>query len=104
MIFAEGVNEIFLITQIITFIQQLFMINSYTRTHGYPNARDILGYSPPKDVWDKKTLIASKIKSQQYMYMLEYYMSIELELKTNRHLDINTFTSSKLRQHSVLFC
>ena len=104
MIFEEGVNEVFLITQITSFIQQLFMINSYTRTHGYPNAKDILGYSPPKDVWDKKTSIASKIKPKQYIQMLNYYLSIELELKTNRHINTNLFTSAKLRQHSVLFC
>ena len=67
-------------------------------------AKDILGYSPPKDVWDKKTSIASKIKPKQYIQMLNYYLSIELELKTNRHINTNLFTSAKLRQHSVLFC
>ncbi|MBT6107319.1 MAG: DNA polymerase III subunit delta [Campylobacteraceae bacterium] len=104
LILEEGVNEVFLISQISTFIQQLFMINSYTRTHGYPNSKEILGYSPPKDVWEKKTTIASKIKSKQFLEIMNYYNDLELELKTNRHLDSNSYVSSKLRQRSAIFC
>jgi DNA polymerase-3 subunit delta len=102
-ILEDGINEVFLISQITTFIQQLFMINSYTRTHGYPDSKEILGYSPPKDIWEKKTSIASKIKPKQYLEMLLYYNNIELDLKTNRHLNSTSYVISKLRQHSVVF-
>ena len=99
----EGVNEIFIITQITSFVQQLFMINSYTRTHGYPNAKEILGYSPPKDVWDKKCAIASKIRPETYLRILDFYSELEFELKSNKHIEQNSYISSKLREHSVLF-
>jgi len=103
MLLEEGINEVFLVSQILSFVQQLFMINSYTRINGFANSKEILGYSPPKDVWEKKTMLASKIKPLNFLNILKFYTSLELELKTNRHLDTNSYISSKLRQHSVLF-
>lgn len=50
----EGMNEINLITQINAFVHQLFMISSYARTIGTPDAREILGYVPPSNVWKKR--------------------------------------------------
>jgi DNA polymerase III subunit delta len=99
----EGTNEIFLITQISTFIQQLFMINSYSKINGYPNAKEILGYSPPKDIWEKKTKIALNINHDKFLNMMYYYNNLELELKSNKYLDSNGYILSKLRQHSELF-
>jgi len=103
MLLEEGVNEVFLVSQIISFVQQLFMINSYTRINGFANAKEILGYSPPKEIWEKKTIVASKIKPINFLKILNFYTNLELELKSNRHLDTNSYLSSKLRQHSVLF-
>ncbi len=102
-IVEEGLNEVMLISQISSFIQQLFMINSYSRVNGFPNSKDILGYIPPKDVWEKKTRLASKIKPKQYLEMLKYYGDIELDLKTDKELEASLYLSSKLRKHSVIF-
>ncbi len=46
----EGLNEIYLLNQITAFVQQLFMISSYTRINGQANAKEILGYVPPKAI------------------------------------------------------
>lgn len=48
MLLEEGMNEIYLLNQISSFVQQLFMISSYARVYGSANAKDILGFIPPK--------------------------------------------------------
>jgi len=102
-IFQEGVAHIQLLSQISAFIQQLFMIYSYSKTHGFADPIEILGYKPPADVWKRKSVLASKIKLQQYLQMMQYYQEIELELKTNKDIDSSSFFMAKLRKHSVVF-
>ena len=34
------------------------MISSYARTIGQPNPKEILGFIPPKNVWEKKSKLA----------------------------------------------
>jgi DNA polymerase-3 subunit delta len=101
--FEEGVSHVQLVNQISSFIQQLFMINAYSRTHGFADAKEILGYVPPKDIWQKKSVLASKIKLHQYLEMMKYYQDIELELKTNTRIDSTSYLISMLRKHSAIF-
>ncbi|WP_419771340.1 MAG: DNA polymerase III subunit delta [Candidatus Marinarcus sp.] len=102
-ILEEGMNEIYLLTQITAFVQQLFMISAYARTVGIPNAKEILGFVPPKNVWEKKSKLAISIKPQKFQEMLEFLNNLELELKTVKINDQNIYIQACLRKFSVLF-
>lgn len=99
----EGMNEIYLLTQITAFVQQLFMISSYTRINGQANAKEILGYAPPKAIWDKKAKLAISIKPQIFLKMFEYLNNLELELKSSKIPDQNIYLQSCLIKFSALF-
>lgn len=102
ILLEEGMNEIYLLNQIASFVQQLFMINSYARIHGSANAKEILGFIPPKNVWEKKTRLAIGIKSQRFLEILEYLLKIELELKSSKISNQNLYLQACLRKISVL--
>jgi len=99
----EGLNEIYLLNQITAFVQQMFMISSYTRINGQANAKEILGYVPPKAIWDKKAKLAIAIKPQQFLNMLNYLNNLELELKSSKIPDQNIYLSACLIKFSALF-
>lgn len=99
----EGMNEIYLITQITAFVQQLFMISAYARTVGAPNAKEILGFVPPKAVWEKKSKLAIAIKPNIFLKMMEFLNHLELELKTLKINDQNAYVQAHLRKFSALF-
>ncbi len=90
-ILEEGINEIYLLTQITSFVQQLFMISSYARTIGQANPKEILGFIPPKDIWAKKSKLAINIKPQVYEEILEYLLDVELELKSSKIDDTQAY-------------
>ena len=99
----EGLNEIYLLNQISAFIQQLFMISSYTRINGAANAKEILGFAPPKAIWDKKAKLAIAIKPQLFLKMFNYLNNLELELKSGKISNQNIYLQSCLIKFSVLF-
>lgn len=99
----EGMNEVYLTTQITAFVQQLFMINAYARTMGAPNAKEILGFVPPKPVWEKKSRLAISIHPEQYLKMMSFLNHLELELKSSKVTDANAYVQACLRKFSVLF-
>lgn len=103
LILEEGMNEIFLLNQLTSFVQQLFMISSYARTIGQPNPKDILGFVPPKNVWEKKAKLAINRKPEVFQSMLEYLLNIELEFKTSKIDDQNLYLQATLRKFTVLF-
>ncbi len=103
LILEEGMNEIYLLTQVTSFVQQLFMISSYARTIGQPNPKEILGFIPPKDIWAKKSKLAINIKPETYEQILEYLLNIELELKTSKITNPSVYIQSSLRKFTVLF-
>lgn len=102
-ILEEGMNEIFLLNQITSFVQQLFMISSYARTLGQPNPKEILGYIPPKNIWEKKSKLAINIKPESFQSMLEYLLDIELDFKTSKIDNQNLYLQASLRKFTVLF-
>jgi len=101
-LFEGGMNEIYLLNQIISFVQQLFMISSYIRVYGNANAKEILGFNPPKNVWEKKTRLAMNIKPERFSEILEYLLNIELELKSSKISNQNLYLQACLRKISVL--
>lgn len=103
MLLEEGMNEIYLLNQIISFVQQLFMISSYGRVYGSANPKDILGFIPPKQIWDRKSKLAINIKPEVYKQMLNYLLDIELELKSSKIDKIDLYLQACLRKFTVLF-
>ncbi|RXK13471.1 DNA polymerase III subunit delta [Halarcobacter mediterraneus] len=102
LLLEEGMNEIYLLTQVTSFVQQLFMISSYARIYGSPNPKEILGFIPPKNVWEKKTRLAINIKPELFLEILNYLLEIELELKTSKIDNTNLYLQACLRKISVL--
>jgi DNA polymerase-3 subunit delta len=103
LLLEEGMNEIYLLTQITSFVQQLFMISSYARTMGAPNPKEILGYIPPKNIWEKKSKLAINIKPEIFLKMLDYLLNIELEFKSSKVSNQNLYLQACLRKFTVLF-
>lgn len=103
LLLEEGMNEIYLLNQVTSFVQQLFMISSYARTIGAPNPKEILGFIPPKNIWEKKSKLAINIKPEVFQKMLEYLLNIELELKSSKIDNQNLYLQATLRKFSVLF-
>ncbi len=102
LLLEEGMNEIYLLTQITSFVQQLFMISSYIRIYGNANAKEILGFIPPKNIWEKKTRLAMNIKPELFLEILDYLLKIELELKSSKIAEQNLYLQAVLRKMSVL--
>lgn len=99
----EGMNEIFIVNQISSFIQQLFMISSHARLYALVNPVEILGYNPPKHIWEAKSKLAINIKPQEFLKMLEFILDLELDLKSSKIDDISIYLQAKLRKFTVLF-
>lgn len=102
-ILEEGANEIFILNQITSFVQQLFMISSYARSFGQVNPKDILGYVPPKNIWEKKSKLAINRKPQDFENIFSFLLTLELELKTAKIDNINLYLQASLRKFTVLF-
>lgn len=103
LILEEGMNEIYLLNQVTSFVQQLFMISSYARAFGQPNPKDILGFIPPKNIWDKKSKLAINIKPEIFQNIFEYLLNIELDFKSSKIDDQNLYLQASLRKFTVLF-
>ena len=103
LILEEGMNEIFLINQVTSFVQQLFMISSYARTIGQPNPKDILGFIPPKNIWEKKSKLAINKKPEVFQEILEYLLNIELDFKSSKIDNQALYLQASLRKFTVLF-
>ena len=98
----EGMNEIYLLNQITSFVQQLFMISSYIRVYGSANAKEILGFTPPKNIWEKKSRLAMNIKPEKFSEIIDYLLEIELDLKSSKISNQNLYLQACLRKISVL--
>jgi DNA polymerase-3 subunit delta len=103
LLLEEGMNEIFLLNQVTSFVQQLFMISSYARTMGQPNPKEILGFIPPKNIWEKKSKLAINIKPEIFEEMLNYLLNMELDFKSSKIDNQNLFIQAALRKFTVIF-
>ena len=103
LLLEEGMNEIFLLNQVTSFVQQLFMISSYARSIGQPNPKEILGFIPPKNIWEKKSKLAINKKPEVFQEILEYLLNIELDFKSSKIDDQSLYLQASLRKFTVLF-
>ena len=101
MILEEGMNEINLTNQTTSFIQQLFSINSYLKLNGQLNILEIWGYKLPINIANKRASIAMKFKQDEFLKMLDFFLNLELELKTKKYLELNSYTQAQFRNFSV---
>jgi len=101
MLLEEGMNEINLVNQTTTFIQQLFNINTYLKLHGKLNIIEIWGYKLPQNIANIRANIAMRFKTEDFTDMLNFFSSLELELKTKSTLDVNSYTQAQFRNFSA---
>lgn len=97
----EGMNEVYLVNQITTFVQQLFSINSYLKLYGTLDIVQIWGYPLPKNIAQQRANIAVKFKQEQFNSMLEQLLELELELKSSKISDNNAYIQAKLRTFNI---
>jgi len=100
MLLEEGMNEINLIGQTTGYLQQLFNINTYLKLNGTLNVIDIWGYPLPKDIANTRASIAQKFTLEQFTNMFDFFQELELELKSKKGLDINSYLQAKYRTFS----
>lgn len=93
----EGVDEIALVYRITSFVCMLFMINSYLKLYGNLNILEIWGFPLPQKIAQKQAAIATKFQKNDFERMLFFLQQLELELKSGKVIDINTYFQSRLR-------
>jgi DNA polymerase III subunit delta len=101
MILEEGINEINLINQTTSFIQQLFNINSYLKLNGQLNILEIWGYKLPINIANARASLAMKFNEDEFLKMLNFFLNLELELKTKKYLELNSYTQAQFRNFSA---
>jgi len=94
-ILERGEDPIRIISTISAYITQLYMFNIYIRINGSPNALDILGYNPPKQIVQTKAQQAIKIKLLTYAEVQHLLLKSELQMKSS-HIDKEAILYSTL--------
>jgi DNA polymerase-3 subunit delta len=97
----EGLNEIYLVTQMTSFVQQLFTINSYLKIYGSLDIINIWGYPLPKNIAKQRADIAVRFKQEQFSLIIQSLLNLELELKSSTIPDQNAYLQAYLRKLSV---
>ena len=92
----HGEDEIRIITQITSFITQLYMFNIYIRVNGAPNALDILGYRAPSFVIKEKAELSLKFKPNTYYKLHQLLLDAELKMKSAKGVDKSSILISTL--------
>ena len=99
----HGEDEIRIITQITSYITQLYMFNIYIRVNGAPNALDILGYPAPAFVVKEKAELSLRFKPNKYYKFHELLLDAELKMKSAKGVDKNAILLSTLIRFQKLF-
>lgn len=101
MMLEEGMNEVQLINQTLSFIQQLFNINTYIKLYGKLDIIEIWGYKLPTPIANARANVAMKYNQFDILRMLEFFQNLELNLKTKSNLEINSYTQASFRNFSA---
>jgi DNA polymerase-3 subunit delta len=93
----EGENEIALVSKITGFVQNLFMINSYLKLNGHLNIMEIWGFPLPQKIANKRAELAKRFQKDDFNFMLVFLQELELELKSAKIINLNSYLQAKLR-------
>ena len=77
-----GEDEFALLRQIQYFTNQLFLYHIYIKLHGTPNAKEILGFTPPKYVVDRYAQLAIKTPMDIFEKIFDTLAEGEIAIKT----------------------
>jgi DNA polymerase-3 subunit delta len=101
MLLEEGMNEIQLLTQVTSFVKELFMINSYLSLYGKLDIEQIWGYKLPTQIANQRATLAKRFVLSDFKYIFTTLNNIELKLKTDRFIDANSYLQSSFRNLSA---
>ena len=82
-VLEHGEDEIRVITNLTSYLTQLYMFNIYIRVNGIANPIEILGYPAPKFIVDEKAALSIKFKPLTYYKLHELLLSSELKMKSS---------------------
>ncbi|PAF48668.1 hypothetical protein BKH41_05200 [Helicobacter sp. 12S02232-10] len=69
----EGLEELQLLREFERYFYQLFLFFAYIKSHGSPNAKDILGFAPPQMMVEKLASRSIRIKEEGYRRIFELF-------------------------------
>ncbi|PAF52227.1 DNA polymerase III subunit delta [Helicobacter sp. 13S00477-4] len=69
----EGLDELQILREMERYFYQLFLFFAYIKSYGTPNAKDILGFSPPPLIVQKIAGRSIRIKEEGYRYIFEVF-------------------------------
>jgi len=97
MLLEEGLNEVYLINQTTTFLQQLLNINTYIKLYGQLDIIKIWGFNLPKDIANKRASVAMRYKLIHFKELLDDILQLELNLKMVSKIDSNSYLQASYR-------
>jgi len=102
MILQEGMNEVNLITQTISFVNELFTIHIYLKLYGELNIKEIWGFNLPAKIAQTRASIARRFGIEDFKEFFNFFSNLELELKTKaKYFDTNSYVQSHFRNFSA---
>lgn len=82
-IIESGEDELRIVTALSKFITELFIINSYIKIHGAPNAIAIYGYNMPMFILKERAELSMRYKQQTYIEIIDILLEAELQIKSH---------------------
>lgn len=83
-IYEDGTNEMAMIAEIQRFFYQLFLFYAFMRINGKPDAKQILGYSPPIHIAESLSRYAMKLKENEYIAIFELLSAWRYEVSKGK--------------------
>ncbi len=102
-ILESGENEVQVLTALSGYVTQLYMFYAYIKINGFPDAKEILGYAPPKFVVEQKAKLSMKFNQDKYQKVLTLLLDTELQMKSGAKTDnYSLLLSTLLRLQSTI--
>jgi len=87
----QGINVIYILSQMLRFFSQLFNIHLYILVHNGFDSYKVLGYKLPRHIEQQKIKLATTIRLSKYKEIFDKLHHLELDLKTKKKLDIEEY-------------
>ncbi len=96
MIKDSNFNEMKLINSIYGEFSRLFKIAAFVKINGRFDAREVLGYLPPRPVAERLQRLATNFSTDDYLSIFRLLNDLEFDLKTKTGLEKESFLLSNL--------